>query len=68
MKKEYIRTTGTSFFFGPGPRGRTYSRARESIQIVTGPSFTSDTYMSAPKHPVATGRPSAAASAATKRS
>ena len=40
----------------------------ESIQIVTGPSFTSATCMSAPKRPVATGRPDSSATRAAKRS
>ena len=37
---------------------RCYSRFRLSIQIVTGPSLTKATFMSAPNSPVATGRPS----------
>jgi hypothetical protein len=36
---------------------RAYSRARESITIVTGPSFTSAIFMSPPKTPRATGLP-----------
>ena len=47
---------------------RHYSRFLESIQIVTGPSFTSATCMSAPKRPVATGRPDSSATRAAKRS
>ena len=39
-----------------------YSRLRESIQMVTGPSLMSSTCMSAPKTPVATGRPRSSAS------
>lgn len=45
-----------------------YSRRRESIQMVTGPSLTSATCMSAPNTPVATRRPVSASTAATKRS
>ena len=41
---------------------------RESSQMVTGPSLTSATCIDAPKTPVATGWPCAAASAATNRS
>ena len=46
-----------------GPHG--HSRARESSQIVTGPSLTSCTCMCAPNTPVGTGLPEAAASAPT---
>ena len=45
---------------------RHYSRFLESIQIVTGPSLTSATCMSAPKTPVATGRPRSSASRSVK--
>lgn len=45
-----------------------HSRAFESIQIVTGPSFTRATCISAPKTPRSTGRPVSAASAAQKPS
>ena len=50
----------------PEPRG--LLAPRESSQIVTGPSLTSATFMSAPKTPVATGLPNARASAATNAS
>ena len=53
---------------GPPPHSCGYSRRRESIQMVTGPSLTSATCMSAPNSPVATGRPVSASTAATKRS
>jgi len=42
--------------------GGFYSRFLESIQIVTGPSLTSATCMSAPNSPVATGPPKSARS------
>lgn len=42
-----------------------YSRARESMRIVTGPSFTKSTCMSAPNSPVWTGRPRSCRSRAT---
>jgi hypothetical protein len=45
-----------------------YSLTFESIQIVTGPSFTSATFMSAPKTPVGTFLPEAVSSSWTKRS
>ncbi len=50
----------------PGPRTRTAGPAarQTSSQIVTGPSLTSDTAMSAPNRPVATGTPSACKAAA----
>ena len=44
-----------------------YSLFFESIQMVTGPSFTSSIFMSAPKTPVAGVRPEALATASTKR-
>ena len=45
-----------------------YSLLLESIQIVTGPSFTSPTRMSAPNSPVGTSRPVSWATRAAKRS
>ena len=45
-----------------------YSLCFESIQIVTGPSLSSSTCMSAPNWPVATSRPSSSATRAAKRS
>ena len=48
--------------------GLTHSRAFVSTVMVTGPSLSSDTCMSAPNSPVATGRPSSAASRATNAS
>ena len=44
----------------PEGQGEVAGGAHVSIQIVTGPSLVSDTAMSAPKRPVATGRPCAA--------
>ena len=46
----------------------TYSLFFDSIQMVTGPSFVSSIFISAPKLPVATLRPSAASTFATNSS
>ena len=52
----------------PSAQENVYSLFFESIQMVTGPSLTSDTCMSAPKRPVATGRSSSSPARRTKAS
>ena len=52
----------------PGPSRPAYSRALESIVIVTGPSLTSATCIMAPKRPRPTGRESSFSNASQKSS